>query len=147
MAARAPEVLAPALLFRAVLEGYLLWLRRESGWQPATCSHRVVAVKLLLEEQAEDGLANVPRGAVIHRTELPRVDYRPAQAARRRGVRAVGRYLRYWSVKAKRLVEVLERDEQSLSRLLDGLDAIEADHADRDELDLRDLAKDDEEGA
>jgi hypothetical protein len=43
-------------------------------------------------------------------------------------------YLRYWSVKAKRLVEVLERDEQSLSRILDGLDAIEADHADRDEL-------------
>ena len=28
-----------------------------------------------------------------------------------------------------RLVEVLERDEQSLSRILEGLDAIDADHA------------------
>ncbi len=41
-----------------------------------------------------------------------------------------------------RLIEVLERDEQSLTRILDGLDQIEADHADRDtELDLRDLAE------
>ena len=41
-----------------------------------------------------------------------------------------------------RLIEVLERDEQSLTRILEGLDAIEADHADADgeELDLRDLA-------
>ena len=28
-----------------------------------------------------------------------------------------------------RLIEVLERDEQSLARILDGLDQIEADHA------------------
>ncbi len=39
-----------------------------------------------------------------------------------------------------RLVEVLERDEQSLSRILAGLDAIDADHADRERLELRDLA-------
>jgi hypothetical protein len=39
-----------------------------------------------------------------------------------------------------RLIEVLERDEQSLSRILGGLDAIEADHAAGGELDLRDLA-------
>ena len=39
-----------------------------------------------------------------------------------------------------RLIEVLERDEQSLSRILEGLDAIEADHADGGELDLLDLA-------
>jgi len=38
-----------------------------------------------------------------------------------------------------RLVDVLERDEQSLSRILEGLDAIEADDA-GEELDLRDLA-------
>src|SRR5665811_1448309 len=39
-----------------------------------------------------------------------------------------------------RLIEVLERDEQSLSRILDGLDQIDADHADTggDRLDLRD---------
>jgi hypothetical protein len=47
-----------------------------------------------------------------------------------------------------RLVEVLERDEHSLARILEGLDAIETDHADREELDLRDLAApDDEEDA
>jgi ferredoxin len=39
-----------------------------------------------------------------------------------------------------RLVEVLERDEHSLSRILEGLDAIEADHASSEELDLRELA-------
>jgi len=41
-----------------------------------------------------------------------------------------------------RLIEVLERDEQSLSRILDGLDQIDADHADTggDRLDLRDLS-------
>ena len=39
-----------------------------------------------------------------------------------------------------RLVEVLERDEQSLSRILEGLDAIEADHADGDMLGLHGLA-------
>jgi integrase len=39
-----------------------------------------------------------------------------------------------------RLVDVLERDEQSLSRILAGLDAIDADHADRERLELRDLA-------
>jgi len=41
------------------------------------------------------------------------------------------------------LIEVLERNEQSLTRILDGLDQIEADHADTgggDQLDLRDLA-------
>jgi integrase len=76
LAAHAPDVIAPALLSRAVLEDYLLWLRQESRWKPATRSHRVVALRLLLEEQAEDGLAGLPRGAVIHRAELPRVDYR-----------------------------------------------------------------------
>ena len=35
---------------------------------------------------------------------------------------------------------MLERDEQSLSRILAGLDAIDADHADRERLELRDLA-------
>ena len=49
-----------------------------------------------------------------------------------------------------RLIEMLERDEQSLTRILDGLDQIEADHADDGdvELDLRDLAdRDEPEGA
>jgi integrase/ferredoxin len=75
LAAHAAEVVAPALLSRALLEDYLLWVR-QSGWKPATRSHRVVALRLLLEEQAEEGLAGLPRGSVIHRAELPRVDYR-----------------------------------------------------------------------
>ena len=37
-------------------------------------------MRLLLEEQAEDGLAGLPRGAVIHRAELPRVGYRLPKA-------------------------------------------------------------------
>ena len=47
-----------------------------------------------------------------------------------------------------RLVEVLERDEQSLARILDGHDQIEADHADAGgvELDLRDLLHGEGEG-
>jgi hypothetical protein len=39
-----------------------------------------------------------------------------------------------------RLIEVLERDEQSLTRILEGIDQIEADHEDGEELELRDLA-------
>jgi hypothetical protein len=46
-----------------------------------------------------------------------------------------------------RLIEVLERDEQSLARIIEGLDAVEADHADGDALDLRDLAWGEQEGA
>ena len=44
-----------------------------------------------------------------------------------------------------RLVEMLERDEQSLARIIEGLDAIETDHADSasTQLDLRDLASPD----
>jgi integrase len=76
LAGHAPDVVAPALLSREVLEAYLLWVRQESGWKPATCSHRVVALRSLLDEQAEDGLAGLPRGSVIHRTEIPRIDYR-----------------------------------------------------------------------
>ena len=56
LAGHAPDVVAPALLSRAVLEYYLLWVRQEAAWKPATCSHRVVALRSLLEEQAEDGL-------------------------------------------------------------------------------------------
>jgi len=46
-----------------------------------------------------------------------------------------------------RLIEMLERDEQSLTRILEGLDQIEADHADGggEELDLRDLAQGEQE--
>ena len=72
----APGVVAPALLTRAVLEYYLLWVRRESGLSAATRNRRIVALRGFLEEQAEDGLAGLPRSAMIHRGEIPRVDYR-----------------------------------------------------------------------
>jgi hypothetical protein len=47
-----------------------------------------------------------------------------------------------------RLIEMLERDEHSLVRILDGLDQIDTDHAgDRRVVDLRDLADPRQEGA
>jgi integrase/ferredoxin len=70
----APEVSTPAGLSRSVLEDYMLWARHQTEWMPATRNQRLLAVRLLLQEQAEDGLAGLPRGAVIHGAELPRVD-------------------------------------------------------------------------
>jgi integrase len=62
------------LLSRSVLEDYVLWVRHETDWKPATRNQRLLAVRLLLEEQREDGLAGLPAGAVIHGAELPRVN-------------------------------------------------------------------------
>jgi hypothetical protein len=76
LSAHAPEVSAPSALSRAVLEDYMLWVRHETDWKPATRNQRLLAVRLLLEEQREDGLAGLPAGAVIHAAELPRVDRR-----------------------------------------------------------------------
>lgn len=76
LAEQVPEVTAPRLLTREVLEDFLLWLRTESGWKAATQMRRAVALRGLLEEQAEDGLAGLPRGARIHGSEVPRVNYR-----------------------------------------------------------------------
>ena len=73
LAEHAPEVSMPAELSRAVLEDYMLWVRHESPWKPATRNQRLLAVRLLLEEQREDGLAGLPAGAVIHAAELPRL--------------------------------------------------------------------------
>ena len=75
LAEHAPEVSAPGLLSRSVLEDYMLWVRHESPWKPATRNQRLLSVRLLLEEQREDGLAGLPAGAVIHGAELPRVGY------------------------------------------------------------------------
>ncbi|MGZ6638878.1 MAG: tyrosine-type recombinase/integrase [Solirubrobacteraceae bacterium] len=72
LASHAPEVSAPGLLSRAVLEDYMLWVRHESRWKPATRNQRLLAVRLLLEEQREDGLAGLPASALIHARELPR---------------------------------------------------------------------------
>lgn len=74
LAEHAGEVSGPAWLSRSVLEDYMLWVRHETEWKPATRNQRLLAVRLLLEEQREDGLAGLPAGAVIHGAELPRVD-------------------------------------------------------------------------
>lgn len=76
LADQAPEVLASAMLTRAVLEDYILWVRRHPDWSQATRQRRIVALRSFLEEQATDGLDGLPRSAVIHRGEVPRVDYR-----------------------------------------------------------------------
>ena len=60
----------------ALLTYLMLWVRHESPWKPATRNQRLWAVRLLLEEQREDGLAGLSAGAVIHAAELPRVDWR-----------------------------------------------------------------------
>ncbi len=75
LAQHAPEVSAPSGLSRSVLEDYMLWVRRESPWKPATRNQRLLAVRLLLEEQREDGLAGLAAGAQIRGSELPRVGY------------------------------------------------------------------------
>lgn len=74
LAEHASEVSAPSLLSRSVLEDYMLWVRHESPWKPATRNQRLLAMRLLLEEQREDGLAGLPAGALIHAAEVPRVD-------------------------------------------------------------------------
>jgi integrase len=80
LAGHAPEVSLPAELSRAVLEDYMLWVRHESPWKPATRNQRLLAVRLLLEEQREDGLAGLGAGAVIHAAELPRIGYQLPKA-------------------------------------------------------------------
>ena len=63
LADRAPEVLAPAMLTRAALQDYLLWVHRHPDWSQATRQRRIVALRSFLEEQAADGLDGVPRSA------------------------------------------------------------------------------------
>jgi site-specific recombinase XerD len=72
---RAPEVSSPAGITRTVLEDWLLAVRA-SGLAAGTKTSRVSAVRVFLEEQWEDGLARMPRGATIHAGEIPSADYR-----------------------------------------------------------------------
>jgi integrase len=70
LADRAPAVSSPAHVTRAVLEDWLLAVR-SSGLAPASKAARVTAVRLFLDEQWDDGLAGLPRTAVIHAGEVP----------------------------------------------------------------------------
>src|SRR5947209_8527870 len=65
LADRAPAVSSPSGITRAVLEDWMLAVR-SSGLAPGSKDARVTAVRLFLEEQWEDGLAGLPRTAVIH---------------------------------------------------------------------------------
>lgn len=67
---RAPEVSTPAGVTRTVLEDWLLAVRA-SELAPGSKAGRVTAVRLFLEEQWDDGLAGLPRTAVIHVGEVP----------------------------------------------------------------------------
>ena len=70
LADRAPAVSSPAHVTRAVLEDWLLAVR-SSGLAAASKANRVTVVRLFLEEQWQDGLAGLPRTAVIHVGEVP----------------------------------------------------------------------------
>ena len=70
LADRAPAVSSPAQLTRAVLEDWMLAIR-SSGLAAGSKAARVTAVRLFLEEQWQDGLAGLPRTAVIHVGEVP----------------------------------------------------------------------------
>jgi site-specific recombinase XerD len=76
VADRAPDVVAPALIDRPLLEDYLLWIR--TGDKATQTRRRYVCVlRQFLAEQCDDGLIGLPRGAVIHRSEMPEIEYRP----------------------------------------------------------------------
>jgi integrase len=67
---RIPAVSSPSAITRAVLEDWMLAIRA-SGLAPGSKAGRVTAVRLFLEEQWQDGLAGLPRTAVIHVGEVP----------------------------------------------------------------------------
>lgn len=73
---QAPQVRSPAQITRALLEDYLLWVR-VSDWSGSTRRRMVCALRQFLDEQAVDGLAGLPREAVIHAREIPKVNEPP----------------------------------------------------------------------
>jgi site-specific recombinase XerD len=69
---RTSELNSPAQITRLVLEDYMLAVRA-SGLADGSKTGRVGVLRAFLEEQREDGLAGLPRSAVIHAGELPTV--------------------------------------------------------------------------
>ena len=156
LARNAPEVGGPSAITRALLEDYLLWVR--SGLKSSASRRRhVSAVRQFLSEQAEDGLAGLPRGAVIHVGEIPShpnaclscenfltdASYRPIhehQLAETQRPKADAE-----RNGQARLVDLLQRDQNALSRILTGLDKLEASAAlssrPGESVDLFDLAR------
>lgn len=70
LADRALAVRSPSGITRVVLEDWMLAVRA-GGLAPGSQAGRVTAVRLFLEEQWQDGLAGLPRTAVIHVGEVP----------------------------------------------------------------------------
>jgi integrase len=82
VAEHAPEVVSPALIDRALLEDYLLWVR--TGDKATQTRRRYACVlRQFLAEQCDDGLVGLPRGAVIHRSEMGENRYRPPRGLER----------------------------------------------------------------
>jgi site-specific recombinase XerD len=79
LAAARPEVVTPAMISREVIEDYMLWVRTET-LKAATRARYIGSLRMLLDEQREDGLTGMPKAAVIHGAEIPRPDYRVPKA-------------------------------------------------------------------
>lgn len=69
-----PEVSAPIGLSREVVENYMLSVRRDAT-KGATKTRRIGTLKMLLEEQREDGLDGIDKRASVNVREIPRVEY------------------------------------------------------------------------
>ncbi|MDQ4042100.1 MAG: tyrosine-type recombinase/integrase, partial [Actinomycetota bacterium] len=82
LADRAPELDSPAAITRGLLEEYMLAVRT-SRLAAGTQQGRVGSLRAFLEEQREDGLAGLPRSAVIHAAEIPKVAERLPRAIER----------------------------------------------------------------
>ena len=70
------DVRSPGAITRELLEDYLLYVRTRP-WAQATRRRRLGALRAFLDEQRYDGLTGLPRSAVIHFAEMPRVAFRP----------------------------------------------------------------------
>jgi site-specific recombinase XerD len=77
------DVASPGAITRELLEDYLLYVRTRP-WAQSTRRRRLGALRAFLEEQRDDGLAGLPRTAVIHFTEMPRVGFRPPKGLDKR---------------------------------------------------------------
>ena len=130
------DVASPGEITRALLEDYMLYVRTRP-WAQAT-RRRLGALRALLDEQRYDGLAGLPRSAVIHFAEMPRVTLRPPKGLDKHV------FDQLIDPGSLRLVELLARDERSVNRILQGLE-IDADQHERDPaaapLDLIQLAR------
>lgn len=69
------RLVSPMDLTREVIEDYM-FVVRQSDVSTATKQRRVGTLRMLIDEQREDGLAGIARSAEIRGAEVPRLDYR-----------------------------------------------------------------------